>query len=78
VEKNFVMRSFIIHTLFQISSWLSDQGDEWLGHVVYVGEVRNAFKILVRKFEGKRLFGRPQHRWKIMLKFMLKRYGMRM
>jgi hypothetical protein len=27
-----------------------------------MGEMRNAYKILVRKTEGKRLLGRPRHR----------------
>jgi len=27
-------------------------------------EMRNAYKILVRKSEGKRPLGRPRHRWK--------------
>jgi hypothetical protein len=29
-----------------------------------VGEKRNAYRILVRKQEGKRLLGRSRHRWK--------------
>jgi hypothetical protein len=28
-----------------------------------MGEMRNAFKILVRKPEGKKLFVRPRHKW---------------
>jgi hypothetical protein len=31
-------------------------------HVAHMGEVRNAYKILVGKPEGKRPFGRPGHR----------------
>jgi hypothetical protein len=30
---------------------------------VHTGERINAYKILVRKPEGKRLLGRPRHRW---------------
>jgi hypothetical protein len=33
------------------------------GHVVHMGEMRNAYKILVRKPEGKRPLGRPTYRW---------------
>jgi hypothetical protein len=29
---------------------------------------RNAYKILVEKSEAKRLFGRPRHRWKEIIK----------
>jgi hypothetical protein len=34
----------------------------WAGHVVRIGEVRNAYKILVGKSEGKRPFGTPRSR----------------
>jgi hypothetical protein len=34
----------------------------WAGHVVRMGEKRNAYKILVGKPEGKRPLGRPRHR----------------
>jgi hypothetical protein len=33
------------------------------GHVACMGEIRNAYKILDRKPEGKRLLGRPRYRW---------------
>jgi hypothetical protein len=33
------------------------------GHVVLVGEVKNAYKILVWKPDGKRPLGRPNRRW---------------
>jgi hypothetical protein len=36
------------------------------------GEVRNMYKILVGKPEGKRLFGRPRHRWEDNTKVDLK------
>jgi len=32
---------------------------EWVGQVACMGEMRNAYKILVGKPEGKRLLGRP-------------------
>jgi hypothetical protein len=35
----------------------------WAGHLALVGETRTAYKILVRKPEGKRPLGRPTHRW---------------
>jgi hypothetical protein len=34
----------------------------WVGHVAYMVEMRNAYKILVRKPEGKRQFRRPRCR----------------
>jgi hypothetical protein len=33
----------------------------WAGHVVQMGEKRNACRILVGKSEGKRQLGRPRH-----------------
>jgi len=38
----------------------------WVGHVACMGEVRlDAYKILVRKPEGKRPFGRLRHKWEV-------------
>jgi hypothetical protein len=34
----------------------------WAGHVARMGEKRNAYKLLVRKPEGKRPLGRPRRR----------------
>jgi hypothetical protein len=35
----------------------------WARHITCMGEMRNAYKILVRKPEGKRPHGRPMCRW---------------
>jgi hypothetical protein len=35
----------------------------WVRHVSSMREMRNAYKILVRKLEGKRPHGRPRCRW---------------
>jgi hypothetical protein len=35
----------------------------WAGHVARIGEKRNPYKLLVENQEGKRLLGRPRHRW---------------
>jgi len=34
----------------------------WGGHVACMGQIRNAYKILAGKSEGKRPCGRPNHR----------------
>jgi len=34
----------------------------WARHIACVGEMRNAYNILVGKPEGKRPLGRPRHR----------------
>jgi hypothetical protein len=36
---------------------------KWLGHVACMADKRNAYRILVRKPEGKRLLGRSRHGW---------------
>jgi hypothetical protein len=35
----------------------------WVGHVTRMGEVRNACKILVGKYEGKGPLGKPRRSW---------------
>jgi hypothetical protein len=34
----------------------------WAGNVAHMEDIRNAYKILVRKPEGKRPLGRPKNR----------------
>ena len=36
---------------------------KWAGHVARMGEERRAYKVLVRKPEGKRPLGRRRRRW---------------
>jgi hypothetical protein len=36
---------------------------KWARHVARIGEMRNAYNILVRKPGGKRPLGRPRRRW---------------
>jgi hypothetical protein len=35
----------------------------WVGHVARVGEIRDAYNILVGKPVGNRPLGRPRRRW---------------
>jgi hypothetical protein len=35
----------------------------WVGYVARIVEKRNAYRLLVEKPKGKRLLGRPRHRW---------------
>jgi hypothetical protein len=35
----------------------------WVGHVALMGEMRNAYKDLVVKPEGKRQLERPRRKW---------------
>jgi hypothetical protein len=36
----------------------------WARNVAHMGERRGVYSVLVEKYEGKSLFGRPRHRWK--------------
>jgi hypothetical protein len=47
----------------------------WAGHVARMGEKRNAYRILVRKPEGKRTLGRPRRRWVDNIKIDLRDIG---
>jgi hypothetical protein len=45
----------------------------WAGLVARMGEMRNGYRILVRKPEGKRPLGTPRRRWVDNIKMDLKR-----
>jgi hypothetical protein len=47
----------------------------WAGHVAPKGDKRNAYRILVRRPEGKMPLGRPKHRWMNNIKMYLKETG---
>jgi hypothetical protein len=55
-----------LHNLYSspnIIRIIKSQRMTWRGHVANI-EIRNAYKILVRKPEGKRPLTRSRHRWK--------------
>jgi hypothetical protein len=45
----------------------------WAGHVARMGKKMNTYRIFVGKPEGKRLLGRPRHKWVKILKWILER-----
>jgi hypothetical protein len=47
----------------------------WVEHVARIGEMRNAYNILVGKPEGKRLLGRPRRRWDGNIRMCLRETG---
>jgi hypothetical protein len=47
----------------------------WVGHVAHIREVRNAYKMLVRKPKGKRPLGRSRHRWEDNIRMDLMEIG---
>jgi len=62
--KNLITRSLITCTRHQIVlGRFKSRRMRWAGHAACMGEIRNAYKILVGKSEGKRPRGRPRRRW---------------
>jgi hypothetical protein len=47
----------------------------WAGYVTHMGEKRTAYRIMVRKPEGKRPLGRTRHRWEDNIKMDLRETG---
>jgi hypothetical protein len=48
------------------------------GHVAHFRQMRNAYKILVGKPQGKKLFWKPRCKWKGNIKMHLKEKGKKM
>jgi hypothetical protein len=48
---------------------------ECAGHVAYMGERRDVYRVLVGKPEGKRPLGRPRQRWEDNIKMDLQEVG---
>jgi hypothetical protein len=47
----------------------------WVEHVTPMGEIRNAYKILVGNPGGKRPFGTPRYRWEGNIRMDLREVG---
>jgi hypothetical protein len=47
----------------------------WADHVACMGEMRNAYRVLVGKPEGRRQLGRPRHRWEDNIKICHREIG---
>jgi hypothetical protein len=43
----------------------------WAGHVAYMGDGRGAYRVLLRRAERKKSFGRPRRRWEDNIKMDL-------
>ena len=46
----------------------------WAGHVARMEEERGVHNILVGKPEGKRPLGRPRRRWRVILRWILRKW----
>jgi hypothetical protein len=44
----------------------------WAGHIAHMGEMRNAYKILIGNPQGKRPLGGSGNRWDLILKWILR------
>jgi hypothetical protein len=47
----------------------------WAGHVAWNGEERGVYRGFLGKPEGKRLLGRPRHRWEDIIRMDLQEEG---
>jgi len=75
-QRKIHMRSFMISTSHSILfSAMKSRRVRWAGHVARMGEMRVVYRVLVGKREGKRLFGRPRHRWEDYLKIAVQKVG---
>jgi hypothetical protein len=67
-----------LHNLYSLSSiirMIKSRRMRWAGHVAQMREMRNAYRILVEKPEGKRPLGRPRCRWTNNIKMDLREIG---
>jgi hypothetical protein len=48
----------------------------WSGHVVCMLDLRNVYRLLVGKTDGKKLFGRPRCKWEDNIKMDYKETGL--
>ena len=47
----------------------------WAGHVAHMEQSKKAYRVLVRKPEGKRPLGKPRRRWEDNIKVDLREVG---
>jgi hypothetical protein len=47
----------------------------WAGHIVQRAQMKNSYRLLVGKPEGRRPLGRPKHRWVDNIKMDLEEIG---
>jgi hypothetical protein len=59
--ENCIMRS--LYSSPSIIRIIKSRRMRWAGHVARMREKKKAYRLLVRKPEGKRPLGRPRHRW---------------
>jgi hypothetical protein len=60
--KNFIMRSFIIFALPNINRVKKSRRIRQPRHTAHMRQMKNGYRCVARKPEGKIPFGRPRHR----------------
>jgi hypothetical protein len=63
-----------LYTSQNIITMVKSRSMGWAEHVARMGEMRNAYNILVGNLEVKRPLGRPRRRWK-MTEWMIEKEG---
>jgi len=58
-----------------ISRVIRSRRMKWTGYVACTKEIRNAYKVMVGKPEGKRSLGRPRRSWKDNIRMDLREIG---
>jgi hypothetical protein len=58
-----IIRNFVSHATPNVIRVKKIKEGIMSGHVARIGEMRNIYKILIEKPEGKRPLGRPRRRW---------------
>jgi hypothetical protein len=69
-----------LHDLYSLSDIVSVRkliSIKWVEHVACMGESKNAYTVLVRISEDKRVLGKARHRWVVSIKMDLKIYNTR-
>jgi hypothetical protein len=72
------LRNEELHGLYSLPSIvrvIKARRMRWAGHVARMGEVRDAYNILVGRPERRRPLGRPRHRWVDNIKLDLREIG---
>jgi hypothetical protein len=64
-----------LHASLNIIRVMKSRRLRWVGHGACMGQMRNVYKILVRKPEAKRPLRRPRHRWEDNIKMELRETG---
>jgi hypothetical protein len=70
-----VLKTWPIFTLKPDITVINSRRMKWKGHVAPMGEMREAYRILVEKPEGKRPLGRPRRRRKYIKRDTKERWG---